>query len=147
MVSYGIVTDEKVEREFFRLVQEHLVSPDGQPVPLLNLFARRGVFIAAVSATVDGQIVGLYSLTDHLGKAHIDVGYVLSNYRCHGIGFELLERSFKFLCDCGRKPVYIDIRTAEMTRLVLKLRERVAQDALLASISLDAAAKDLRDDL
>jgi ribosomal protein S18 acetylase RimI-like enzyme len=147
MVSYGMVTDESVERDFFQRVQEHLITPDRRPMPPLELFKRRGVFIAAVSATMDNRLVGLYALTDHEGKAHIDVGYVLSKYRRHGIGFELLDRSLRFLCDCGRKPVYLDIRTAEMVRLVLRLRERVPQDTLLASISLDPAAKDLQDDL
>lgn len=155
MVSYGVVADEKAEREFFREVQQHLyredpspgAAPRRQPVPPLELFARRGVFIAAISATVDGHLAGLYALTDHLGKAHIDVGYVLYKYRKHGIGYELLDRSFRYLRDCGRRPVFIDIRTVEMVRLVVRLGQNVPRDELIASVSLDPAAKDLKDDL
>ena len=162
MISYGIVTDEKAERDFFRLVQEHLCldesvadesAPNGftrkrRPMPRqLDLFSRRGVFIAAVSATDGDRLVGLYALTDHVGAAHIDVGYVVSKYRHLGIGYELLCRSFAYLYDCGRRPVFIDIRTAEMVRLVLKLRETVPQDALIASVSLDPFAKNLTDDM
>jgi GNAT superfamily N-acetyltransferase len=161
MVTYGIVTDEQQERSFFRLVQQHLyweqavidekapncVAVKRRPMPQLDLFSRRGVFIAAISAVDDGQLVGLYALTDHLGKAHIDVGYVVSKYRCQGIGYELLKRSFQHLYDCGRRPIFIDIRTVEMVRLVLRLRETVPADALLATVSLDSAAKDLMDSL
>jgi hypothetical protein len=162
MISYGIITDEKQERDFFHLVQEHLcreesvadqAAPGGftvkrTPMPRkLDLFSRRGVFIAAVSATDGDRLVGLYALTDHAGAAHIDVGYVVSKYRRLGIGYELLCRSFCFLHDCGRQPVFIDIRTVEMVRLVLKLRETVPHDALIASVSLDPFARHMADDM
>jgi ribosomal protein S18 acetylase RimI-like enzyme len=152
VVSYGIITDEKMARDFFDLVQDHLYRVDSatkerRPLPRLDMFARRGVFIAAISAYDDDKLVGLYVLTDHVGKAHIDAGYVVSKYRRLGIGYELLDRSFRHLYDCGRRPVFIDIRTAEMVRLVLRLREAVPANALIAAVSLDPSAKNLKDDL
>jgi hypothetical protein len=152
MLSYGIITDEKTARDFFDLVQDRLYRPDPDTrerrlVPRLDMFARRGVFIAAISAYDGDKLVGLYVLTDHVGKAHIDVGYVVSKYRRLGIGYELLDRSFHHLYDCGRRPVFIDIRTVEMVRLVLRLREAVPANALIAAVSLDPSAKNLKDDL
>jgi hypothetical protein len=142
-------------------VQEHLyreedvpdelapdrVSRKRRPVPPLDLFARRGTFVAAVVATDEDKIAGLYAMTDQLGKAHVDVGYVVSKFRHRGIGYELLRRSCQFLLDCGRRPIYLDVRTVEMVRLVVKLKDQLPPDTLIASVSLDASAKDLQDDL
>jgi hypothetical protein len=161
MLSYEIMTDEKKARDFFQLVQDHLyweaavldeTAPNGvaiqrRPMPQLDLFSRRGSFIAAVVASEQDKIVGLYAMADQLGKAHVDVGYVVSKYRCQGIGYELLQRSCGFLLECGRQPVYLDIRTVEMVRLVVKLKTALPPDTLIVSISLDPAAKDLKDDL
>jgi hypothetical protein len=161
MVSYGIIAEENRARDFFQQVQEHLYREEvardetapgrvvhkRRPVPPLDLFARRGTFVAAVVATAEERIVGLYAMTDQLGKAHVDVGYVVSKFRRQGIGYELLRRSCQFLVDCGRRPVYIDIRTVEMVRLVVKLKDELPPDTLIASVALDASAKDLEDDL
>jgi GNAT superfamily N-acetyltransferase len=161
MVTYRIIIEEEQARDFFKLVQDHLylaeTAPDKTPpgnvpltrhqTPQLDLFCRRGTFIAAVEAMDQDQIVGLYALVDQLGKAHVDAGYVVSKYRRRGIGYELLERSCRFLLDCGRRPIYLDIRTVEMVRLVVKLKEALPPDTLLASISLDPMARDLKDDL
>src|SRR5262245_62067626 len=100
MVRYDILTDERQARAFFQLVQEHLyweeavvdetapnqVAIRRRPMPQLDLFSRRGTFIAAIAASDEGKTVGLYALADHTGKAHIDVGYVVSKYRRHGVG-------------------------------------------------------------
>jgi ribosomal protein S18 acetylase RimI-like enzyme len=161
MVRYDILTDERKARDFFQLVQDHLyweeavvdetapsrVAIRRRPMPQLDLFSRRGTYIAAITATDEDKMVGLYLLADQTGRAHIDVGYVISKYRRHGIGFELLQRSCTFLLDCGRRPIYLDVRTVEMVRLVVKLQEAVPRGTLIASISLDPVAKDLKDDL
>jgi hypothetical protein len=86
-------------------------------------------------------------VADHPGNAHVDAGYVVSKCRCRGIGYELLQRSCGFLLECGRWPVNLDIRTVEMDRLVVKLKAALPPDTLIASVSLDPAAKDLKDDL
>ena len=161
MVSYGIITDEKNARAFFQLVQDHLyweeavldeavpdrVAMRRRPMPQFDLFTRRGTFIAAVAATEQDNLVGLYAMVDQLGKAHVDVGYVVSKCRRRGIGFELLQRSCRFLLECGRRPVFLDIRTVEMVRLVVKLKSALPPDTLIVSVALDHAAEDLRDDL
>ncbi len=161
MVSYGTTTEEKVARDFLQLVQDHLYweeavsdesAPGGvairrRPMPRLDLFSRRGAFVAAVLATDEDKIVGVYALTDQSGKAHVDVGYVVSKYRHRGIGYELLQRSCAYLLESGRRSVYLDVRTVEMVRLVVRLGETLPRDALLVTVSLDPMAKNLRDDL
>jgi acetyltransferase (GNAT) family protein len=161
MLAYEILTEEKKARDFFQLVQDHLyweaalldetaphrVAIQRRLMPPLDLFSRRGSFIAAVVATEQDNIVGLYLMADQLGMAHVDAGYVVSKCRRRGIGYELLQRSCGYLLECGRRPVYLDIRTVEMVRLVVKLKTALPPDTLLVSVSLDPAAKDLNDDL
>jgi hypothetical protein len=161
MISYGLWTEEKKARDFFQLVQDHLyweeavldetvpdrVSIKKRSMPTLDLFSRRGTFIAAMCATDQDNVVGVYALTDQSTKAHVDVGYVVSKYRCRGIGYDLLQRSCRFLLECGRRPIYLDVRTVEMVRLVVKLRAELPADSLIVSVSLDPVAKDLKDDL
>jgi ribosomal protein S18 acetylase RimI-like enzyme len=161
MISYTITTDEKQARGFFQLVQDALYleqaasdetapSVDAtkrRPMPRLDLFAPRGEFIAAVMATEEGNTVGLYLLADQSGKAHVDVGYVVSKCRRRGIGYELLQRSCRYLLDQGRHPIYLDIRTVEMVRLVVKLKDALPPNTLIADVTLDHMIEKLRDDL
>jgi hypothetical protein len=161
MICYGLTGSEQAARSFLQLVQDHLyweeavvdesatdrVAIRRRPMPRLDLFSRRGPFIEAMSASDEGKLVGLYLLSDQGGHAHIDVGYVVSKYRRHGIGYELLVRSYNYLTGRGRREVYIDIRTVEMVRLVVRLGEVVPKGTLIAHVSLDPHARDLKDDL
>jgi GNAT superfamily N-acetyltransferase len=162
MVSYHTTTDESIARDFFRRVQDALYweeavtdleATNGFALVRrrirfrLDLFSPRGTFIAAVYAEELGNVVGLYSLRELDGKAHVDLGYVVSKYRRHGLGGQLLERACGHLLAQGRQPAYLLVRTREMARLVERLRGTLAPDSLCASVDFDDMARDLKDDL